>query len=153
MTATIAETGAVLMGRKTFEMGDPDSWVGSYEFQVPIFVLTHQPPAQAAKGENDRLTFTFVTDGIERAIQLGRAAAGDKDVTVIGGAQTAQQGLRAGLFDEPQIDVVPILLGGGLRLFEHIGDAPIVLETTRVAEGLGRTHFTFRVVRQGTENG
>jgi dihydrofolate reductase len=141
----IRTTGAVVMGRTAYEMAGGD--FTGYEFQVPIFVLTHEPPTRAAKGENDRLSFTFVTDGIERAIQLARAAAGDKDVTVIGGAQTAQQGLRAGLFDELQIDVVPILLGGGLRLFEQTGDAPIVLETTCVAEGPGRTHLTFRVVR------
>ena len=67
MTATIAETGAVIMGRKTFEMGDPDSWVGTYEFQVPIFVLTHHPPRIPPK-QDDRLTITFVVDGVASAV-------------------------------------------------------------------------------------
>ena len=67
LTTTIAETGAVLMGRRTFEMGDPDSYVGAYEFQVPIFVLTHHPPRVPPK-QDDRLTFTFVPDGVASAV-------------------------------------------------------------------------------------
>ena len=79
MNAAIEETGAVLMGKRTFEMGDPDSYVGSYEYQVPIFVLTHEPPDVAPK-QDEHLTFTFVTDGVEAAVAQVTTAAGDKAV-------------------------------------------------------------------------
>jgi dihydrofolate reductase len=94
MDATIEETGAVLMGRRTFEMGDPDWYVGNYEFQVPIFVLTHHPPETPPK-QDERLTFTFVTDGVVSAVEQAKAAAGDKAVQVVGGASVVQQLLRA----------------------------------------------------------
>jgi dihydrofolate reductase len=89
MDAAIAETGAVVMGRRTFEMGDPDAFVGNYEFQVPIFV-THHPPAVAPR-QDEHLTFTFVTDGVESAIEHANAAAGDKVVQVVGGPSVIQQ--------------------------------------------------------------
>ena len=98
MNALIEETGAVLMGRRTFAMGDPDGFAGSYEFQVPIFVVTHEPPRVHPK-ENERLTFTFVTDGVESAVAQAKAAAGDKAVQVVGGANLGQQLMRAGLID------------------------------------------------------
>ena len=114
---------------------------------MPIFVLAHQASETVAKGENDRLRFTFVTDGIEHAIAQARAAAGAKDVAVIGGAQTVQQCLQAGLVDELQIDLVPLLLGGGLRLFEQPGSEPVELERLRVIEYPWFTHLRFRVLR------
>mgnify|MGYP003294913221 CR=1 FL=1 len=114
MEATIAETGAVIMGRKMFEMGDPDSWVGTYEFQVPIFVLTHHPPRIPPK-QDDRLTFTFVQDGVASAVAQAKAAAGDKAVQVVGGVNVIQQLLQAALVDELHIDVMPLFLGDGLR--------------------------------------
>ncbi|MDP9366361.1 MAG: dihydrofolate reductase family protein [Chloroflexota bacterium] len=144
MREAIRTTGAVVMGRRAYEMG-PD-YTG-YEFQVPIFVLTHRPPERPATGENDRLTFTFVSDGIESAVRQARVAAGDRDVAVIGGANTAQQALRAGLVDELQIDVRPVLLGGGLRLFEHLDDAPLELERIGVRESPTTTDLRFRVLR------
>jgi dihydrofolate reductase len=146
MTATIAETGAVLMGRKTFEMGDPDSYVGEYEFQVPIFVLTHHPPRVPPK-QDDRLTFTFVQDGVDSAVAQAKAAAGDKVVQVVGGVNVIQQLLRAGLVDELHIDVMPLFLGGGLRLFEHASLNRIDLETVGVESVGQRTGLRFRVVR------
>ncbi len=118
MNSVIEETGAVIMGKRAFEMGDPDSYVGNYEFQVPIFVLTHNPPAVAPK-QDERLTFTFVTDGVESAVAQARSAARDKAVQVIGGASVIQQLLRAGLVDELHVDIMPVLLGCGLPLFEH----------------------------------
>ncbi len=118
----IRTTGAVVMGRRAYDMAAGD--FTDYEFQVPIFVLTHQAPERVAKGENERLTFTFVTDGIESAIRQAKVAAGDKDVSVIGGARTVQQCLQAGLGDELQIDIRPVLLGEGLRLFEHLSMSP-----------------------------
>jgi dihydrofolate reductase len=83
MNAAIEQTGAVVMGRRTFEMGDPDAYVGNYEFQVPIFVLTQIPPAVAPK-QDERLTFTFVTDGLESAIDQAKAAAGKVSVQEVG---------------------------------------------------------------------
>src|ERR1700716_572385 len=118
MKDAIEQTGAVLMGRRTFEMGDPDSYVGNYEFQVPIFVLTHHPPSVAPK-QDEHLTFTFVTDGVESAIAQAAAAARDKAVTVVGGASVAQQLLRAGVVDELQFDVMPVFLCAGLRFFDR----------------------------------
>jgi dihydrofolate reductase len=147
MDAMIEETGAVLMGRRTFEMADdPDWYVGNYEFQVPIFVLTHEPPSVAPK-QDERLTFTFVTDGIESALAQAKAAAGGKAVTVVGGANVTQQLLRAGLVDELRVDVMPVLLGSGLRLFEETGRARIELEKIGVQEMRARTSLSFRVVK------
>jgi dihydrofolate reductase len=117
MKDAIEQTGAVLMGRRTFEMGDPDSYVGNYEFQVPIFVLTHHPPSVAPK-QDEHLTFTFVTGGVESAVSQARAAARDKAVQVVGGVSIAQQLLDAGLVDELHVDIMPVFLGTGLRSFE-----------------------------------
>ncbi len=141
-------TGAVIMGRHTYEMADPFSWINDdYEFQVPIFVLTHTPPEQYPKG-NDKLTLTFVTDGIESAIAQAKKAAGDKMVQIIGGADTIQQCLNSGLCDELEIDVMPVLLGNGLRLFENIDTDKIKLERISVEETTGmRTSATFRVTK------
>jgi dihydrofolate reductase len=85
----IRMTGAVVMGRRAYDMAGGD--LTDYEYQVPIFVLTHHLPEQVPKGQNDQLTVTFVTDGIQSAIKQAQAAAGDKQVTVVGGANTAQQ--------------------------------------------------------------
>lgn len=145
MNALIEKTGAVLMGRKTFEMAeDPDWYVGNYEFQVPIFVLTHRPPRVAPK-QDEHLTFTFVTDGIESAIRQARAAAGEKGVQVVGGVNVIRQLLHAGLVDELQIDVMPVLLGAGLRLFENGGLESLQLEKIDVQETGPRTTLRFGV--------
>jgi dihydrofolate reductase len=118
--ASIAATGAVLMGRNTFEMAaDPDSYASQYEYQVPIFVLTSRPPKRRPK-ENSALTFSFVTDGLESALTKAVSAAGDKQVTVVGGATLIQALLRSGRVDELDIDLMPVLLHGGLRLLDHL---------------------------------
>ncbi len=130
------------MGRRACAMGDPDWYADNYEFQVPIFVLTKYVP-EKLPNENEKLTFTFVTDGIAGAIEKAKAAAGDKYVTVIGGANTAQQCIRAGLVDEIQIGVMPVLLGEGLRFFEHLGTEHIELERTRVIESPGKRTLDF----------
>ena len=142
----IQTTGAVVMGRHAYDMAEED--FTGYEFQVPILVLTHAVPEQVAKGENDQLRFIFVTDGIEHAIAQAKAAAGDKAVVVLGGAQTIRQCLQAGLADEIQIDLVPVLLGDGLRLFEYLGLEPIELECIRVVAYPWFTHLRFRVVTE-----
>jgi dihydrofolate reductase len=145
MEAAIEETGAVLMGRRTFEMGDPDSYVGNYEFQVPIFVLTQHPPETPPK-QDERLTFTFVTDGLVSAVEQARAAAGDKAVQVVGGASVVQQLLRSRLIDELRVDVMPVLLGGGVRLIENIDPEGVQLEKSDVQDLGPRTSLGFRVV-------
>lgn len=140
---SIRVTGAVVMGRHAYDMANGD--FTGYEYQVPIFVLTHHPPEIVARGGNDRLTFTFVIDGIEHAIQEAKAAAGDKDVTVVGGANTAQQCINAGLFDELEIGIVPILLGGGLRFFDNIALDMVELEKTRILESPSRIDLRYRL--------
>lgn len=138
-------TGAVLMGRHSYDMGNGD--FTGYEFQVPLFVVTHNAPDQVAKGENDKLSFTFVTDGIESAVNQAKAAAGDKNVTVVGGASTLQQLMKAGLLDELQVDIVAVLQGEGLRLFEHLAAQQIELEKISVVDSAYNTHLHFRVVK------
>ena len=126
----MAKTGAVVMGRRTYEMtDDPDAYADNYEFQVPIFVLTHHPPSRHPK-ENENLSITFVTDGIETAVRKAKAAAGEQDVVVLG-ADVGQQALRANLVDELQIAFAPVLLGTGTRMFEHLEDLEIQLEKVR----------------------
>jgi dihydrofolate reductase len=142
--AAIRTTGAVVMGRRTFAMGDPDWYAGNYEFQVPIFVVTHTPPARLPK-QDERLTFTFVTDGVESAIRQARAAAGARDVTVVGGADTIQQLLRARLADELHLSLRPVLLGEGLRLLENLGETPPRLEQIGAAAGPLVTELRYRV--------
>ena len=140
-------TGAVVMGRHVYEMADPFMWANDdYEFQTPIFVLTHTPPEKYPHG-NGRLSFAFVTDGIESAISQAKKAAGNKDIQVIG-ASTIQQCLNAGLCDELQIDVIPVFLGKGKKLFEHIDIDKIKLERTKIEETTPvRTSMTFRLVK------
>jgi dihydrofolate reductase len=145
---SIQNTGAVVMGRNSFAMSeDPDWFAGNYEYQVPIFVLTHQLPKKHPK-ETDTLTFTFVTNGIESAIQQAKAAAGDKDVNIIGATSTAKQCLEARLADELHVDIMPVFLGGGLRAFGEINEKKILLERIKVMElPGGRTHLRFRVIK------
>jgi dihydrofolate reductase len=144
MNAAIEETGAVVMGRRTFEMADPDSYVGNYEFQVPIFVVTHHPPEIAPK-QDERLWFTFVTEGTESAVEQAKTTAGEKVVQVVGGASLIQQLLGAQLVDELHIDVMPVVLGGGLRLLENLDPARVRLEKQGVQEVGARTSLRFRV--------
>jgi len=145
---SIQNTGAVVMGRNSYAMSeDPDWFAGNYEYQVPIFVLTHRAPAKTPK-QTDQLTFTFVTDGIQSAIQQAKVAAGDRDVNIIGAASTARQCLKEGLADELHVDIMPVLLGSGLRVFEDLDTETIRLERIKVMElPAGRTHLRFRIVK------
>lgn len=147
MKDMIEQTGAVIMGRKAFDMAeDPDWYVGNYEFQVPIFVLTHRPP-QIAPKQDEHLTFIFVSDGVGSAVAKAKAAAGERAVQVIGGASAIRQLLRAGLVDELHVDVMPVLLGGGLRLFDESDLEGLRLETLDVRQIGARTSLRFRVTR------
>jgi dihydrofolate reductase len=145
MQEIIATTGAVAMGRNSYSMGGDYS---AYEFQVPLFILTHTVPTTLAKGASDKLSFTFVTDGVESLIRQAKAAAGDKHVVVVGGANVIQQCLKAGLIDELQIGISPVLLGDGLRLFENLENENIQLEKVKVVEWPGGiTEIRFRVLK------
>lgn len=134
-------TGAVLMGRRTFDLAEAsNAWVDG----PPIVVLSH---TRVEKEDEGATRFTFVTDGIESALHQAQAAADGKDVWVIGGANTAQQYIEAGLLDEMQIHLVSVLLGDGIRLFDHIGAGHKELERTRVKETPGVTHLSFRFMK------
>jgi dihydrofolate reductase len=156
VAASLRDTGATVMGRRMFSggegpwAGDPnaDAWWGDDPpFHHPVFVLTHHARAPVTK--RGGTTFTFVTDGVEAALDQARAAAGERDVAVGGGASVAQQCLKAGLLDELRIHLVPVLLGGGVRLFEnHLDAAPGQLECASVIESpTGVAHLTYRVLR------
>lgn len=133
-------TGAVVLGRRTFDVG-----VGAWEdtpLPVPCFVLTHEPLEERAEKSG---TFTFVTD-VESAFQLAKAAAGEKDVRLMG-AEVSQHFIQAGLVDDMRIQLAPELLGEGRRLFDNLGTEHIELERTTVIESPYVTHLRFRVVK------
>jgi dihydrofolate reductase len=146
-------TGAYLMGRRMFSGGsgpwadDPkaESWWGDDPpFHAPVFVLTHH--AREPVHKEGGTTYTFVTDGIEAALEAAGEAAGRKDVLIAGGADVAKQYLAAGLLDELQLHVAPLLLGDGVRLFDDRAGAT-ELELTRVIESPHVTHLRYRVRR------
>jgi dihydrofolate reductase len=132
--------GAMVAGRRMFDIAQ--AWAGHPPI-APAFILTHNPPQEWIK---EGSPFTFVTDGIESAIAQAKAAAGDKNVAV-STATTTQQALKAGLLDEIYIGLVPLLLGDGIRLFDHLGTEPRDLEIAQVVEAPGVTHLTYRVVK------
>jgi len=136
-------TGAMVVGRRMFE--NAKGWGENPPFHKPVFVLTHETRAIEAKSGGT--TFTFVTDGIESALEQARAAAAGKDVSLGGGANTIRQFLGAGLVDELQIHIAPLLLGDGIRLFEQLGTQRVEVERTRVIDSPEVTHLRFRVVK------
>ena len=153
--ASVARTGAVIMGRRMFSGGsgpwaeDPnaDAWWGDNPpFHVPVFILTHheREPVEKEGGT----TFNFVTDGIESALEQARAAAGDKDVSIAGGAEVAQQYLRAGVVDDVTLHLAPMLLGGGVSLFGDLG-IDLRLKLTNLLEAPHATHLQYEVERSG----
>jgi len=148
-----AHTGAAVFGRRMFSGGegawqdDPNSdgwWGDDPPFRYPVFVVTHHVRVPVSRGAT---TFTFVTDGIESALEQAQAAAGERDVAVGGGASIARQFLNAGLVDELRLHVLPVLLGSGLRLFEnHLAEAPRTLERIRTVSSPGGViHVNYRV--------
>jgi len=153
--AHLDRVGATIMGRRMFSGGegpwaeDPNAngwWGDDAPYEVPVFILTHHAREPVTK--DGGTTFTFVTDGIESALEQARAAAGDKDVAVGGGASVAQQYLAAGLLDEIQLHVAPLLLGDGARLFAGDDDGARRLDPVRVLESpTGVAHLRYRVAR------
>jgi dihydrofolate reductase len=140
----LSETaGATVVGRRMFDVG-VEEWEDT-PYPVPCFVLTHEQREELTMKSG---TFTFVTDGIESALEQAKEAAGEKDVIVMGGANIVQQFLRAGLVDEMSLHLVPVLLGDGVRLFDGIGNELIELESTRVIDSPGVTHISYRIVKE-----
>ncbi len=136
---TSRTAGAVIVGGGTYNLAIKDAWGGKTPFSVPAFVLVEDMPDFTAEG------FTFVLDGIESALTQAREAAGTKNIWVMGGANLAQQYIRAGLLDELQITIAPVLLGKGLRLFEDTGAAK--LEHVSVVQTPAATHLVYKVVK------
>ncbi len=140
------QVGAMITGRRTYDI--THGWKGYHPVNgIPVFILTHEPPP-AAEVPQGKTKITFITDGIARAVEQAGKVVGNKKIAV-GGASAAQQCLQAGLADELLVHVAPVILGDGLRLFANTGDNPIKLESTRVIEGPGITHLSYRVVKQG----
>lgn len=134
-----AEIGAMLTGRRTFQVAE--GWGGQHPWDVPAFVVTHNVPDGWPRPGS---TVQFDTDGIESAVARAKSAASPKSVGVHG-ADTIQQCLNAGLLDELHIDLAAVLLGTGVRLFDHLADAPVVLGTPTVVNGAGVTHLRYPV--------
>jgi len=144
--ASLSSTGAVIMGKRMFEIiYGPNGWVApdGTVFPWPVFVLTHEGREPETRGIT---RFTFVNDGPERALELARSVAGDKNIGIAGG-NTCQQFVAAGLVDEIRIHLVPVFLGGGVRLFDHLGAAGR-LDVADVQAGNGVTHLTYRLPRE-----
>jgi dihydrofolate reductase len=137
----VQATGAIVSGRRMFDVAG--AWGGRHPMDVPVFVVTHRVPQEWVK---EGTPFTFVMDGVESAVAQAKKAAGEKNVGV-GGADVARQCLKAGLLDEISVDLVPVLLGKGVRFFEYLGIEPVELITTEVIEAPDVVHLTFRVVK------
>jgi len=134
-------TGAVIAGRRTFDIAG--GWAGDHHDGVPIFVLTHAAPEEPAPGYA-----RYVTDGIESCVAQAKAAAGGRDI-LLHGAAIAQECLRAGLLDEMELQLMPVLLGQGRRLFEDMPPDHIELELLRVLDGPSVLHLRYRVRSAG----
>jgi len=134
-----AKTGAFILGKRMVDLGLV-YWGDDGTFGMPCFVPTHHPQPVLIKGPT---TFTFVTDGIESALTQAKAAAGDKDVVIGGGATLAQQYLKAGLIDDLYIHLVPVLLGAGTRLFDNLGSYPREFKVVETIQTPAATHLHY----------
>lgn len=143
-TAAIEATGPIVMGRRMFDHGE-GPWGDEPPFHAPVFVLTHRPREPLVK--EGGTTFTFVDDGVESALEQARAAAGEKNVAVAGGGQAIQQFVEAGLLDEIEIHLIPVFLGGGVRLFDFDPSVAekIEFEPIHALDSPGVTHLRFRL--------
>ena len=136
---TMNNSGAVILGNRMYADAIEGAWGGVTPFKMPAFVLAHKVPAKVADG------FTFVTDGMESAFKQAKAIAGDKNVWIGGGANVIQQFIKAGLLDELQVSIAPVLFGAGTRLFDHIGTDHIELQNTRNIQTPQATHLRFNI--------
>ena len=136
----IDTAGAVIAGRRTYDL--TNGWDGNHPMRVPCFVVTHDVPADVPDGPTQ---FTFVTDGIDSAVRQAKAVAGEKDVSIMGGASIAMQALDGRLLDEIQIHLTPVIMGNGIRLFDSLDRRQIRLEQIRVIEAPGVTHLRYAV--------
>lgn len=146
MGDALNETGAVIMGHRSFNQIDSEQgwvWPDGTAPDWPVIVLQSQAREPVKKGKTH---FYFVTDGIESAMAKAQELAGEKDVA-LHGASAVQQALKVGLLDEFHLNIAPVLLGEGVRLFDHLGSEPIHLERIRTLETPGATHLSFRVVK------
>jgi dihydrofolate reductase len=140
----VKSLGAIIMGRRSYDLGDQQDGFVDNPYDATNVVLSHNVPAKPAKGNTK---FVFVSDGLESALDKAKAAAGGKDVAIGGGANVSQQYLKAGLIDEIHLHIVPIIIGEGIRLFEYLGDEQINLEKIRVIDTPDVTHLYYRVVK------
>lgn len=139
----IQSYGVLVAGRKLFDVAG--AWGGKHPMNIPMVVVTSNPPQEWVY---EGSPFTFVTDGVESAIAKAKAMAGDKNV-VIASTKVLQQAIRSGLVDHIHVDLVPYLLGDGIRMFEHLGAAaPFELEIVSVVQAPGVTHLTYNVVKE-----
>lgn len=145
LQSMIQETGALVCGRGVYDF--TNGWNGRHPMDVPVVILTHNPPADRPAADD---SFVFVTEGIEAAVAKAKEIAGDKHVGLNGGT-IATQALAAGLVDEVNVDLVPFLLGGGTRFFDALANAPLELVQESVVESVGVTHLTYSVVRKTAE--
>jgi dihydrofolate reductase len=136
----IDSAGAVITGRRTYDV--TNGWEGNHPMRVPCFVVTHDVPTDVPDGPTQ---FSYVTDGIDSAVRQAKAVAGEKDVSIMGGASIARQALEAKLLDEIQIHLSPVILGNGIRLFDGLDTRQIRLEQLRVIEAPGVTHLRYAV--------
>jgi dihydrofolate reductase len=150
---SLASVGSYVMGRGMFGGDDgawgDDPWEGWWgddpPFHVPVYVLTHHPRAPLVK--QGGTTFHFVTDGIEAALEQAKDAAGDQKTVIAGGADVIRQYLNAGLVDAFQLHVVPVVLGGGVRLLDGLDPARVRVELDRVVDSPSVTHLRYRVLK------
>jgi dihydrofolate reductase len=141
ITELINNTGAVILGNYTYTTAIIDAWGNASPFASPAFVVCTKAPSATVQG------FTYITDGLRSALDKAKAAAGAKDVWIMGGAYTAQQFLQAGLIDELHIHIAPVLLARGRRLFEYFGPQPINLKKIKTIDTPGAVHIRFQVIK------
>jgi dihydrofolate reductase len=140
----VGQAGALVVGRRVFDY--TNGWGGEHPVGVPVFVVSHTVPDGWPRGD---APFTFVTDGVEAAVAQAKQVAGDKAVS-LAGPSIVQQCLNLGLLDEVHIELVPVLLGEGIRFFDHVQHAPVMFDDPVVVEGTRVTHLRYRLQAIGS---
>jgi len=139
-----ARTGAWIMGKRMFEEGEPNWPEGM--FKAPVYVLTHEKREPWVQKNN--CTFYFINDGIESALKKAKVAAGSKDIRISGGADCIRQYLEAGHIDEITLHIAPLLIGGGIRLFDGVDKTKLNFNIINTIHSPAATHITYAVTRQ-----